>query len=310
MPLLKVENLNSFFGEVQVLWDVGIQIRKGEIVSMVGANGAGKSTMMRTISGILRPKSGNIFFKDTLLNELGDSSNYVSTFITNPLMESLEFLKEIASHMGANFAPEATKLEIKNILENTLRKNMVEDRHSIVIIDESHLITKQETWEELRLLLNLQFNNRFLLSLRIGYPSTTEEEKIALSTSGPEEQLPDKASDIADMVALAREVPAPPHVISYAVKVVRATRPEDGSSTVQVKEFVRWGAGPRASQHLLLAAKARAILEERFAVTREDVRRMTKPVLRHRLVLRFNAVSEGVHADEVLNAVLETIPGE
>jgi branched-chain amino acid transport system ATP-binding protein len=71
MPLLKVENLHSFYGEVQVLWDLGIRISEGEIVSMVGANGAGKSTMMRTISGILRPKSGNIFFRDILLNELG-----------------------------------------------------------------------------------------------------------------------------------------------------------------------------------------------------------------------------------------------
>ncbi|HAK97391.1 MAG TPA: AAA family ATPase, partial [Planctomycetes bacterium] len=150
--------------------------------------------------------------------------------------------------------------------------------------------------------------DRFLFSLLVPYPSAGEEERIAARTSGPETPPPPPVADVAGMVAIAREVPSPPNVASWAVALVRATRPEDPTAPPRVKEFLRWGAGPRASQHLLLAAKAEALLAGRFAPTRDDVRRVLKPVLRHRIVLRFNAVSEGIRADEVLDAVLEKAP--
>jgi len=150
--------------------------------------------------------------------------------------------------------------------------------------------------------------DRFLFSLLVPYPNAGEEERIAALTSGPEPPPPPPVAEVAGMVGIAREVPSPPNVVAWAVALVRATRPEDPTAPPRVKEFLRWGAGPRASQHLLLAAKAEALLAGRFAPTRDDVRRVLKPVLRHRIVLRFNAVSEGIRADEVLDAVLEKAP--
>ncbi len=147
--------------------------------------------------------------------------------------------------------------------------------------------------------------DRFLLSLRMDYPTIDEEERIASQTTGHGALPTERAVDITDLVGLAHEMPAPPHVVRFAVRLARATRPQDPSSSETVKKVVRWGAGPRASQHLLLAAKARTLLDGRFAATRDDVAALAKPVLRHRVFLRFNALSEGIDADEVIDRVLE-----
>ncbi len=147
--------------------------------------------------------------------------------------------------------------------------------------------------------------DRFLLAVTVSYPTEEEEELIAARTQA--EALAPGTVDLRDLVGVARRVPAPPGVVRKAVRLVRATRPEDPHAYESVRENVRWGASPRASQHLLLAAKARAVLQGRFAATTEDVRVMMLPVLRHRIVLTFNAVAEGKTTDEVLNDVAETI---
>jgi MoxR-like ATPase len=150
--------------------------------------------------------------------------------------------------------------------------------------------------------------DRFLLAVTVGYPSAADEETIAAATSGPASPPPLPGADLRDLVGAARDVPSPPHVTRYAVSIVRATRPDDPTAPAPVRESVRWGAGPRASHHLLLAAKAGALLAGRFAVTRDDVLAMVKPVLRHRLVLRLSAQAGGVRSDEVLDAVVATVP--
>jgi MoxR-like ATPase len=95
-----------------------------------------------------------------------------------------------------------------------------------------------------------------------------------------------------------------PHVIEHAVALVRASRPSDGRADSDVKTFVAFGAGPRASQALILAAKARAVLEGRFAAELEDVRALALPILRHRLVMSFRAEAEGVRPPQIIDALL------
>jgi MoxR-like ATPase len=107
---------------------------------------------------------------------------------------------------------------------------------------------------------------------------------------------------------LVRQVPASQHMVDYAVDLARATRPKEPPSPDFVKNWLAWGAGPRAAQYMTLGAKARAILHGRYAVTAEDIRTMMYPVLRHRLFTNFNADAEGIDVDQVIEKILETIP--
>ncbi|MCA9540932.1 MAG: AAA family ATPase, partial [Myxococcales bacterium] len=113
---------------------------------------------------------------------------------------------------------------------------------------------------------------------------------------------------IVALQGLVRRVPVADHVVQYAVDLVRATRPNDPSAPGFVREYVGWGAGPRASQYLILAGKARALLEGRFTVSREDVRALARPVLMHRVLTNFHAEAARVQSVEVIDRLLEQMP--
>ena len=153
--------------------------------------------------------------------------------------------------------------------------------------------------------------DRFMLSINIGYPTRSEEREIVMSTT----QLVKKeihpvlqGRDIIWIQQLVRQVPASEHMVDYAVDLARATRPKEPPSPDFIKNWLAWGAGPRAAQYLILGAKARAILHGRYAVTAEDIRTMAYPVLRHRIFTNFNADAEGVDVDQVIEKILQTIP--
>jgi MoxR-like ATPase len=115
------------------------------------------------------------------------------------------------------------------------------------------------------------------------------------------------AAEIVGFQQLVRRVPVSDHLIEYAVDLVRATRPKETGAPEFVKNWVNWGAGPRASQYLILAAKAKAILEGRPTPGPEDVRFAAYPVLRHRIVTSFNAEADGVDTMEIIKRILETV---
>ncbi len=106
---------------------------------------------------------------------------------------------------------------------------------------------------------------------------------------------------LAELQRLVRRLPAPPTVVKYAVRLARSTRPDDPDATAQVKKYVSWGAGPRASQYLVLGAKARAAMDGRAMPDIDDVRAVALPVLRHRLVLNFQAEADGVGVEQLLD---------
>jgi MoxR-like ATPase len=153
--------------------------------------------------------------------------------------------------------------------------------------------------------------DRFMLSIHIGYPTRDEEREIVHATTQTIRQKIDtvlQARDILKIQQLVRQVPVSDHMVDYAVDLVRATRPKEDDSPEFVKNWLAWGAGPRAAQYLILGAKARAILQGQFTVGSEDIRTMAYPVLRHRLFTNFNADAEGVGVDQVIGRILETIP--
>ncbi len=149
--------------------------------------------------------------------------------------------------------------------------------------------------------------DRFMFNLWVDYPSKDEEMRIVRSTTSA--QVADlrpvlTAEQMCRYQDLVRRVPVADNVVSYAVDLVTRTRPSDPSAPAFVKEWIRWGAGPRASQYLILGAKARAILEGRTTPDIEDVRACARPVLRHRLVTNFSAEAEGVTSVTVIDRLL------
>jgi MoxR-like ATPase len=152
--------------------------------------------------------------------------------------------------------------------------------------------------------------DRFLLHVRIGYPTEAEELDILRRTTGrdvPRVTPVLTGEEILAAQALAREVRVSDDLFAYAARLVRATRPEQ-TGIAFVREWTRWGASPRAGQSLVLAAKARALLQGRLAVTLDDLRTMAFPVLRHRLLVNFRAEAEGITPDDVTKRLLTEVP--
>jgi MoxR-like ATPase len=154
--------------------------------------------------------------------------------------------------------------------------------------------------------------DRFMFLVDVGYPSAEEEFQIVKSTtSGNTPRLTKVLSpeQILALQELVRRVPVPDHVVRYAVELVRQTRPKEPGAPEVVRKHVNWGAGPRASQYLVVAAKARAVLQGRFAATVEDVRALALPVLRHRVLPNFAAESEGITSVRIVQQLLELVKG-
>ena len=152
--------------------------------------------------------------------------------------------------------------------------------------------------------------DRFLLLIRVGYPTATEEEEILRRTTGrvvAEVKPVITGAELLQAQRLVREVAVSDPLLGYAAAIARATRP-GAEADPFVREWVRWGAGPRAGQALVLAAKARAALHGRFATTLDDLRAAAAPVLRHRVLVNFRAEAEGIDADKVTARLLEAVP--
>jgi MoxR-like ATPase len=152
--------------------------------------------------------------------------------------------------------------------------------------------------------------DRFMFQVDVGYPSEDEEIAIVQQTTSDYQPTLAKVLSperIQQLQALVPRVPAAEHVVRYAVKICRLSRPDAEGAPQLVRELVSWGAGPRASQYLVLAGKARALLQGRYAVQVEDVRALCRPVLQHRLVRNFRAEAEGVDATRIIDHLLEVV---
>ncbi|MBA3672134.1 MAG: MoxR family ATPase, partial [Gemmatimonadaceae bacterium] len=152
--------------------------------------------------------------------------------------------------------------------------------------------------------------DRFLFDVRLGYPSADEEVSILRATTGAEMEPLRPVLGAAEAMALqraVRDVAASEAALTYAASLSRATRPDDPTATALVKRAVRWGAGPRAGQALVLGAKANAFLAGRAVVAPEDIVRVARPVLRHRVLASFAAEAEGITAEQVIGDLLERI---
>ena len=152
--------------------------------------------------------------------------------------------------------------------------------------------------------------DRFMFNLWVDYPSHEEETEIVKSTTSayqPDLKIILDREEILKLQDLVRRVPVSDHVVNYAVNLVSNTRPNNNSVPKYIQDWISWGAGPRASQYLILGAKTRSILEGRPTPDVADVKAVAKPVLRHRLVTNFNAEADGVGTVEIIEKLLEDV---
>jgi MoxR-like ATPase len=160
--------------------------------------------------------------------------------------------------------------------------------------------------------------DRFMFTVNVGYPSEDDEYRIIEATTSGARSQPNRVvggPELMELQQLVRRVPAAGFVIKYAMKLARLTRPgsQDGEAPAPdvpdfVKKYVTWGAGPRAGQNLILAAKARALLRGRTYVATEDVKAVAMPVLRHRIVTNYNADADRVTPDDLVRKLLALVP--
>ncbi len=153
--------------------------------------------------------------------------------------------------------------------------------------------------------------DRFMLNIEVDYPGEEEEARIVESTTSAYEASLDRiltGDEIIRLQGLVRRVPVSDHVLRYAVRLARSSRPGEAGAPEFVRDWVSWGAGPRASQYLILGAKTRAVLEGRYTPEVEDVKAVALAVLRHRLVTSFSAEADGVTAPEIIQRLTETVP--
>jgi len=152
--------------------------------------------------------------------------------------------------------------------------------------------------------------DRFMFNIGIDYPPLSEEMEIVATTTSSYQPILTKVINgekILQMQDLVRRVPASSHVIGYAVKLLRSTRPKEAEALPFIKDWVEWGAGPRASQHLILAAKARAILKGRYVASVEDVHAVAPSILRHRTLINFKAQAEGITSLQIIDRLLNEV---
>ena len=152
--------------------------------------------------------------------------------------------------------------------------------------------------------------DRFMLSIHLDYPAIADEVEIAarsIRAKWDSFQPLAKKEEFCKFTELVDHMPASRHVLEYAVALTTGSRPKSAGADDYVRRYVAWGAGPRASQHLVTAAKACALLDGRPTPEAGDLRRMAVPVLRHRIIPNYNALGEGIEADAIVKHLLETV---
>jgi MoxR-like ATPase len=299
-------------GQEAVLEEVLICMLAGGHALLVGVPGLAKTLLVRTLSEALELDFKRVQFTPDLMpgditgteviEEDRTTGRRAARFIRGPIFTQVLLADEI------NRTPPKTQAALLEAMQEGRVTAGGEDLllpRPFFVLATQNPIEQEGTYP----LPEAQLD-RFMFDVRLEYPSAEEEVEILRSTTGvldaPIERVLD-AERVLTLQRWVREVPVADNVFRYAASLVRATRPADASATEDVRRWVRWGAGPRAGQSLILGAKARALLAGRFHVTPDDVRRVALPVLRHRVLVNFHAEAEGVSTDQVVARLLEAI---
>ena len=282
-------------------------------VLLEGVPGVAKTLLVRTLSATLSLKFKRIQFTPDLMpsditgtdiiEEDPETGRRELTFFPGPVFANIILADEINRTPPKTQAAMLQAMQEREVTVGT-KTNKLEA--PFLVLATQNPIEQEGTYP-----LPEAQQDRFMFNIYIGYPDEAEETQIGLTTTRDEEPQLNTILTGADIVryqSLVRKVPVAEHVAKYATHLVRATRPFEASGHELAKKWIQWGAGPRAIQYLLIAGKARAILQGRPYVSTEDVRKSAISVLRHRLVPNFAAEAEGMDTVRIVQDLVKAVP--
>ena len=300
-------------GQQAVVEQLIVALLAGGHVLLEGVPGLAKTLLVDTLGRTLSLGSGRIqFTPDLMPSDVTGTQVIVSDAATQtrsfkfqkgPVFSNLLLADEI------NRTPPKTQAALLEAMAEQ-RVTVAGQAHSLpspfFVMATQNPIEQEGTYS----LPEAQLD-RFLFKITVDYPSGDEEFRIMKRTTGTVESEPApvlEREEILGLQRVVRSLPCSTHVLEFATRLVRSSRPEEEAAPDWVRRCIAWGAGPRASQSLVIAGKARALLLGRFAVTREDIRAVALPVLRHRLLPTFPAEAEGLSVDDLVSRLLVDTP--
>jgi MoxR-like ATPase len=309
---LREEVARRIVGQETVVEEILMAILAGGHVLLVGVPGLAKTLLIRSVAEAMRLDFRRIQFTPDLVpsditgTEIMEENSATGArsfrFVRGPIFANIVLADEI------NRTPPRTQAALLEAMQE----------HSVTAAGETMwlpepffvLATHNPIEQEGTYPLPEAQLDRFLFDVRIGYPGEDDEVSILRATTGSAAVALTPVLDASHAMGLqrlTRESPAAEPALRYAARLARATRPDSPDAPELVKRYVRWGAGPRAGQSLILGAKAHALLAGRFAVAPEDIKRVAHPVLRHRVLPNFAAEAEGITAEQVIDEILSRI---
>ena len=310
---LEGELAKAIVGQQRVVREILIAFLAGGHCLLLGVPGLAKTLLIKKLAEAVHLRFNRIQFTPDLMpsdilgaeviEEDRSTGKRVIRFIRGPIFANILLADEI------NRTPPKTQaalLEAMQEYQVTVGGVRYELERPLFVLATQNPIEQEGTYP----LPEAQLD-RFMFNVVIEYPSDEEERRILSMTTGtaePRIEAVASGDDIERLHRVVRDVPAAENVVGYAASLVRATRPTDDRAPEFVRKWVRWGAGPRAGQALLLGGKARALLEGRSAVDFEDVRAVALPVLRHRVLVNFQAEADGIDSDEIVRRLLDASP--
>jgi MoxR-like ATPase len=305
---LNAQIARRIIGQRDVVDNLVAAMLSGGHALLVGVPGLAKTLLVQTVAEALELQFSRVQFTPDLmpsditgtelLEEDHSSGRRFFKFVHGPVFANIVLADEI------NRAPPKTQAALLQAMQE----------HAVTAAGKTHklpepffvLATQNPIEQEGTYPLPEAQLDRFMVQLNVGYPSREEEERIVMETTTDREiEVTSVLSGVqlSELQHLVRRLPAAPSIVSYAVKLARSTRPDSPEASPMVKKYVSWGAGPRASQYLILGAKARAAMDGRAMPDLEDVQAMAAPVLGHRVVLNFQADAEGVSAKSIIDGL-------
>ena len=301
---LKNEIAKVIVGQDQVVEELILSIFCKGHVLLVGVPGLAKTLLVKTISKALGLDFSRIQFTPDLMPSdiigadiLDEKRNF--KFIKGPIFSNVILADEI------NRTPPKTQAALLEAMQE--RSVTVGGKHYELDKPFFVLATQNPIEQEGTYPLPEAQLDRFMFNLKVDYPSFNEEVEIVKNTTSNINNSVSEvlsSSEILKIQNLIRQIPVADNVVEYAVKLVAKTRPDSDFAPEDVKKYLSWGAGPRASQFLVLAAKCHAAINGKYSPDIEDVKAISYPVLRHRIVLNYKAEAEGMSVEKLINSLL------
>ncbi|HVZ49129.1 MAG TPA: MoxR family ATPase [Gemmatimonadaceae bacterium] len=301
---LAVQIAQRIVGQHDIVENLVAAILAGGHVLLIGVPGLAKTLMIQTLSQALDLSYSRVQFTPDLMpsditgTELleDDGTGKKSfRFTKGPVFANIILADEI------NRAPPKTQAALLEAMQEhkvTASGKTYQLPEPFFVLATQNPIEHEGTYH----LPEAQLD-RFMFELTVGYPSKAEEEQIVSQTTSAYQAVIKPVltgEEISEMQRLVRRMPAPPSVVEYAVQLARSTRPGEPGASPEIRKYVSYGAGPRAGQNLVLGAKARAAMDGRSVPDLDDIRAVVKVVLKHRVVMNFQAEAEGVTVDKLI----------